>query len=125
MEAQFTINNKTFTAKIDNTLTGKAVLACAPFKISVHTWGDEIYFDVPGIANVDTEPDAKTVLEVGDIAYYPPMKVLCIFFGPTPISQNNEPRAAGEVNVCGRLTDVELELLRGIRDGEMVEVKLA
>lgn len=62
-------------------------------------------------------------MEVGDIAYFPPMKVLCVFFGSTPISQGNEPRAAGMVNVCGKLNNINLELLRSIRDGEMIKVE--
>lgn len=123
MKLQFTVNKKTFAATIYNTETGNAILASVPFKADIQTWGDEIYFNVPNIASIDTEANAKTVLEVGDIAYFPPMKVLCVFFGPTPISQGSEPRAAGAVNVCGKLNHVDLELLRNIRDGEEIKVE--
>ena len=41
---------------------------------------------------------------VGELAYWPPGNALCIFFGPTPASAGEEPRAASAVNPVGKLT---------------------
>ena len=48
----------------------------------------------------DQEPDASDVVEVGDLAYWPPGMAFCIFFGRTPASQGNEVRAASPCE-CG------------------------
>jgi len=37
------------------------------------------------------------------LAYWLPDNALCIFFGPTPASTGNEPRAASPVNPAGML----------------------
>jgi hypothetical protein len=43
-------------------------------------------------------------MAVGEIAYWPPGKAFCIFFGRTPASVDGAPRAASAVNPLGRLT---------------------
>ena len=42
-------------------------------------------------------------MEVGEVAYWPPGQALCIFFGPTPASVGDEPRAASPVNPLGSI----------------------
>lgn len=66
-------------------------------------WGDEYYGDC-GI-NVDLSPDAREVMEVGELAVWPTGRALCIFFGLTPASRGNESRAVSPVNPVGRLID--------------------
>jgi hypothetical protein len=39
---------------------------------------------------------------VGDLAYWPPGRAVCIFWGPTPASEGSEPQTASPVNVFGR-----------------------
>ena len=46
----------------------------------------------------------REVVELGDLAYWPPGKAFCIFFGPTPMSRGNEIRPASAVNVVGRVS---------------------
>jgi hypothetical protein len=43
---------------------------------------------------------------VGTVAYWPQGNALCLFWGPTPASEGEEPRAASPVNVVARLRDV-------------------
>ena len=62
--------------------------------------GQEVYFSIPVEAE---EEDAQPSVPSGTIAYWPPGRALCIFFGPTPASEGPEPQAASPVNPIGRL----------------------
>lgn len=110
-------------AEFFDTPTGSAILKTLPLETEIITWGDEIYFRVN--AHVALENDAVEEVEIGDLAYWPTMPAFCIFFGPTPVSFDNEPRAASPVNVFGRLKDPDIALLRNFRAGEKVVVSLA
>lgn len=114
------IGRHSFEAEIFDTPTGNAILATLPLEADVHTWGDEIYFRVD--AQAALEPKAKTAVSVGDLAYWPNMPAFCIFFGPTPVSIGNEPRAASAVNVFGKLKDYDIQELRRVLDGEKIWV---
>ncbi len=50
----------------------------------INMLGCQIYFEID-IEPIDVEGD-RTVFEVGDIAYWPKVNALCIFYGPTPLS---------------------------------------
>lgn len=81
-----------------------ALIEAAPFGAEVSLWGDELYFDAP----VDVTPEeTETVMEIGTVAYWPQGNSLCVFWGPTPASTDEEPRAAGPVAPVGRVEDTE------------------
>lgn len=90
-----------------------------PILSKVKTWGDEIYFDT-GI----TAPVHDTTLDVavGDIAYWPAGKCLCIFFGPTPASSGDRPVPASEVVIVGK-TSVDPAKLRKAKPGFKIIVE--
>lgn len=67
-------------------------------------WGDELYFDVSLAVEGET---AREAVPEGAIAYWPAGDKLCLFWGPTPASVEDEPRAAAPVTVVARLTDTE------------------
>jgi len=67
-------------------------------------WGDELYFDLA--LDVPLE-NASAVVPEGSIAYWPAGGKLCLFWGPTPASEDSEPRAAAPVTVIARVTDTE------------------
>ena len=51
---------------------------------------------------VSTGPeDGVETVELGDLAYWPPGKAFCIFYGKTPASQGDEIRPASAVNPIG------------------------
>lgn len=88
-------------ATLRETPTADAIWNALPLEGRASLWGDEIYFSIPVEAKL--EPDAKEVVEEGDLGYWPPGNAFCIFFGPTPDSRGNEIRPASAVNVFGRL----------------------
>jgi hypothetical protein len=106
-------------AELIENKTSKAIWEALPLDSVVNTWGEEIYFSVP----VSMGPEnGQEIVNAGDIAYWPPGKAFCIFFGPTPASRRNEIRAASKVNVFGRLTG-DPGILRRVTDGEKISVE--
>ena len=108
-------------AWLNETETASKVFQALPITSTVNTWGDEIYFTIP----VDAKPeDAKELVSLGDIAYWPPGKAMCIFFGKTPISKGNEIKPASAVNIIGKV-EGDLKLLQKVRDGEAIIIQPA
>ncbi len=86
-------------AELDDSPTATAIAAALPLRANGNRWGDEIYFRIP----VHQEPagDARAEVAVGELAYWPPGQAFCIFFGRTPASTDDRPRAASPVNPIG------------------------
>jgi hypothetical protein len=103
----------------ENPKTAEAIWDALPIKGSANRWGDEIYFSIPVSLK---EERAKAEVEVGSIAYWPPGKALCIFFGPTPASQHGEPRAYSPVNVFAKVV-TDSTVFKKVRDGEQVTLE--
>ena len=101
MKINISVEDISMEAEVYETPTGKAILAALPIEAVIHVWGDEIYFDIPVV--LDSEPDAKETVAVGDLGYWPVGSAFCIFFGPTPVSQGDLPPAYSPVNVFGRI----------------------
>lgn len=106
-------------AKLNNTKTAAAIYKALPIEGIVNTWGDEIYFSISVI--LDLEKDAKEIVEKGDLGYWPSGNAFCIFFGPTPISKNNEIRPASKVNVFGQIIS-DIKILKNIEAGSKISV---
>lgn len=112
-----------FKAELNNTKTSQKLLEILPIKSSVNRWGNEIYFSIPLKAGLE---DDKEILNIGDIAFWPPGSAFCIFFGKTPASDNDKPRAASPVTVLGKIIDKKnLKDLKKIGSGEKIEIRLA
>jgi len=88
------------TATLLDNRTADAVWQALPLEASAQLWGDEIYFSIPVSLG---EEESREVVEAGDLAYWPPGKAFCIFWGPTPASRGSEIRPASPVNVFGRV----------------------
>lgn len=103
----------------ENPKTAEAIWSALPIKGDANIWGDEIYFSTPvGLK----EERARAEVEVGSIAYWPPGKALCIFFGATPVSQHGEPRAYSPVNVFAKV-ETNPAVFKKVRDGDEVTVE--
>ena len=108
-------------AELMDTPTARTVQEKLPFSSRINRWGEEIYFTIP--VNAELEPGARDVVERGEIAYWPPGRAMAIFFGPTPASQGNECRAAGEVNVFARI-EGDLSRLSSVSSGAKVSLRV-
>jgi len=108
-------------ARLNDGATAGLLWASLPLTASASTWGDEIYFRVPVDAE---EEDAREVVDIGAVAFWPPGAALCLFFGPTPASRGDEIRAASPVNVVGQVVG-DPTIMRQVRDGDRVVVEEA
>ena len=104
---------------LNETNTATRILEILPITATINLWGDEIYFSIP----VEAEPEnAQETVDLGDIAYWPQGKAMCIFFGKTPISEGDEIRPISPVNVIGRIEGVE-KLPGKVKQGDSITVR--
>lgn len=92
----------------------------SPFKSEANRWGDEIYFELPVKLKLKGE---RTMMEIGEVAYWPEGNCLCLFFGPTPISKGDKPVAYSDVTPLGKIVN-GLENLKNVKDGEGIIIKV-
>jgi hypothetical protein len=111
----------TFSAELtgENPATADAIYAKLPIEGKASVWGEEIYFSIP--VTIDLE-SAKPLVDVGDIAYWPPGRAICFFFGPTPASWDKEIRAASPVNVFASIEN-NAKLFKLISSGEKIRIE--
>jgi len=107
-------------AELDDSATAKAIVDALPIQASGNRWGKEIYFSIP--VEQELESDARAEMQVGELGYWPPGKAFCIFFGRTPASTGDQPRAASAVNPIGRVLD-DVTALKGVSDGTEVWIE--
>ena len=112
--------NTSTEAVLNDTKTASAVYDILPIRAKAKTWGEEIYFGIPLKL---AEDDAKEVVNLGELGYWPPGNAFCIFFGRTPASTEDEIRPASPVNVIGRVVTEDLEPFKSVKDGEDVIVE--
>jgi hypothetical protein len=100
--------------------TATLIWEALPLEGEVKLWGEEIYFAIPVESKLDET--AKDVVEKGDIGYWPTGRAMCIFFGPTPMSQGDEIRPASPVNIVGEVKG-DLQILKRVTQGIMARLE--
>ena len=96
--------NGEYLAELDSSDISNAVWLSLPFSTTINMLGCQIYFEMP-VDNAEPQ-DLVKKLEVGDIAYWPKVGALCIFFGPTPLSgEDGKPVSKYPVTKIGRMID--------------------
>ncbi len=86
-----------------------------PFTVDLNVWGDEIYTSESPITQ--PEENAKSLVELNDIAYWPTGKAICLFYGFTPIGKPGEITPASPVNVLGKIISPDKSILDNV-DGK-------
>jgi uncharacterized protein len=122
MRIRITVDSRSLEAELEDNQTAEAVAAILPIEASASVWGDEIYFEIPVI--LQEAAGARADVEVGTLAYWPPGRAMCIFYGRTPASVDDTPRAYSAVNVFGRVIG-DATVLRGVSNGASVLVEKA
>lgn len=118
MQISFQVPNSCFLAEFNQSPTAQEIIKRLPFDSKVALWGDEIYFET----NIITSSFQPTLeVNIGDVAYWPEGKCICVFFGPTPLSKDAKPVPASAVVVIGK-TITALTELRKIRAGDPIRV---
>jgi hypothetical protein len=119
---KFRIEDRTFTASLNESETATLFYDLLPLTISMQRWGDEYYGNC-GLS-MSQAPDARQDMEVGELAIWPAGSAICIFFGPTPSSTSQKPRAISPVNPIGRI-DGPSEWLKALGGSVTAEVETA
>jgi len=118
-ELKISVGEVEIRVELFDTPTADAILANVPFESRASIWGEEVYFATP--VSVPAEPDARTVVEAGEMAFWLDGDSIAIGFGPTPISQGDEIRLASPANIWGRALD-DVRLLASVRAGAPIWV---
>ena len=94
------INNLNFEGELNETKIAEKIYRVLPIETEGNFWGEEIYFEIP----VEMRNEKPTEnLRVGDLAFWPEGNCLCIFYGRTPASTDNEPKPASPVTIVGKI----------------------
>lgn len=107
-------------ALLNESVTASKIWDSLPITAAANTWGDEIYFSIS--VNDKPSADAKEVVEIGELAYWPPGKAFCIFFGMTPASSNGQIRPASAVNPIGKIVG-DSTVFKAADDGDTVKIE--
>ncbi|HEY7677004.1 MAG TPA: cyclophilin-like fold protein [Candidatus Methylomirabilis sp.] len=119
---RITAGSVTAPASLNDSATAGLLWDALPMEAAGETWGDEIYFGIP--VRAELGKDAKEVVQLGDLGYWPPGQAFCIFFGPTPSSRGNEIRPYSPVNVIGRVAG-DATVFKKVRSGTVVRLERA
>ena len=98
------IETITLTGTLNDSPAALALAKTLPLSCKLSRWGEEYYGAIPGGLGVKEDASAREVLEIGELAYWPPGSALCVFWGATPASQGDECRAASPVLPLGQVT---------------------
>ena len=120
-DVKITFEKLSILATLNNSSTSDKLWKKLPIESSVSTWGEEIYFSIP--IN-DVEENAKSVVDLGDLAFWPPGSAFCLFFGQTPVSSEGAIKPASPVNVIGKVLG-DIEPLKSVISGEKVKIEKA
>jgi hypothetical protein len=117
-----TAGDVSLEAELNDSPTARQVWEVLPVEGTANVWGEEIYFKIP--VEASQASDAREDVEVGELGYWPTGRALCIFFGPTPVSTGERPRAYSPVNILGRVLG-DAKQLRAVSQGTTVRVEIA
>lgn len=119
---QIIVKDHTYQVPLAETPTAQKLWEALPVEGTANLWGEEIYFEIP--VSAPQEPDAREEVAVGTIAYWPAGSAFCIFFGPTPVSQGDQPRAYSPVNILGNI-EGDVSGLKSVKQRTAIKLQKA
>jgi hypothetical protein len=108
-------NSSNILLELDDTNSPKTVqdfVEKLPFTVDLNVWGDEIYTSKSPISQ--PEENAKSPVNLYDVAYWPTGKAICLFYGPTPIGNPGEITPASPVNIIGKIVSPDKTILDNV-----------
>jgi len=110
-----TLKHENFEAEIElnDTKTAKAIKKALPIKAGAEKWQEEIYFEIPVGPQTEDRRLMTAKVKPGDVAYWPPGKCFCVFFGET--------RPVSAVTVIGTVKD-GLGKFRSVKNGDEISL---
>ena len=96
----------------DSPKTVKDFVKNLPFVVILNVWGNEIYTSKSPISQ--PEENAKSPVQLNDVAYWPTGKAICLFYGPTPIGTSGEIIPASPVNIIGKIISPDKSILNDV-----------
>ncbi len=112
MEIKLRDSSSSIRVELDDTNSPKTVkefVEKLPFTVDLHVWGGEVYSSSSPVAQ--PEENAKSLVELNDVAYWPTGKAVCLFYGPTPIGKPGEITPASPVNIVGKIVSPDKRIL--------------
>ena len=90
-------NEKKLILVLRDTPTADKIYNALPFESKVQKWGEEIFFNTD--LKIELEKDARSVVKLGEIAFWCDGSAIAIGYGKTPVSKENEIRLISPCNV--------------------------
>ena len=114
-------NSSNIVLELDDTHSPNTVhefIQKLPFTVALNVWGDEIYTSKSPISQ--PEENAKSPVELNDVAYWPTGKAICLFYGPTPIGKPGEITPASPVNIIGKIITPDKTILDKVHSEHVI-----
>jgi uncharacterized protein len=119
-QIKMTIGSVVLEAELLDTPTAEAIWKALPITSKASTWGEEVYFSTP--VHVEREPNAREIVQPGELAFWIEGDSIAIGFGRTPISQGNEIRLAAKTNIWGKAKG-DVKMLKPVKSGAPIKVE--